>query len=145
MSYNEARVMTHAPDSGNADELRLALTRIAGFIDNPIADVSITPETTATSPRLVTFQVRDRLNVAWKARWWVEIMVGTSEYDAGGTQTLTIVTGAVMVQIVPDVLVRCLTDANGVVALNVAAAAGTRYITASVVGRAQSSGAVSIT
>lgn len=146
MSFDDTRVMSHGADVHDADDMRMAMTRVAGFIDNPIADVKITPAASTASPRTINIQVRDRLNEAWKGRWWVRLAFGASEWAVGGGQTITVTSAGASVVIVVDQVYDILTNADGTIALQLAAAAGTRYFTASVIGRAQSTvGGVAIT
>lgn len=144
MAFDEAKVMPSDIDAKSVQAVALAFSQLAGFIDNPIADVRISAETPTASPRTVTIQVRDRLNNPWPGRWWVKVLVGTTAFDAGGTHTVTWTSGAVVLVLSPDESYLCLTNSDGSLELTLAAAAGTRHFTASVVGRAQS-GSVGVT
>lgn len=143
--FEDSRVLQSKPDVGNTNNLRLFAQQLAGFIDNPIADVRFTPEDVTASPRSVTVQVRDRLGEPWKARWWVLLMFGDAAFDTTATQTISFTGGAVAIEIKPDQVYLAMTDANGSIALTIAGSADDYFITASVVGRAQSSGAVPVT
>lgn len=144
MPFNDSRTLTPI-DGKKPDDIALFAARVASLIDNPIADVKITPETDTTSPRTVTIQVRDRHGDVWKGRWWVRVMVGDAEYGSLGTHTVALVTGEQMLNLAPDRVVDILTTSDGSASFSIAASAGTRYVTASIIGRAQSSGTVSIT
>ena len=121
------------------EQMRLALTQVAGFIDNPIADVLVTPEETETSPRTITIQVRDRLNVNWKGRWWVRVAFGSTEWERDGSLTITITSAAISIPIVADQVYDLLTNSDGTATLTIDGADDTYYLTSTVLGRAQSS------
>lgn len=139
MSFTDARVLSPNTTS-SPDEVRVALSRIAGFIDNPIADVSITPIASTTTPRKVTLQVRDRLNNPWKARWIVWVMVGPTQWSisASGAQTVVLVTGHALVQVVTGALLRGVTNSSGILEFTIDTT-GSVWVTVDVEGRAQSS------
>jgi len=144
MAFNDIRVMRSdiKPDPG---DIRLAFTNLAGFLDNPIADVRITAETPTASPRTVTLTVRDRLDVPWQGRWVLLVMVGDTSYQQDGTHTLTIAAANTVAELVADKCYILLTDSDGTVDIDIAAAAGSKRVSASVVGRMQVSTAITIT
>lgn len=144
MAFGDARVLSADVLTSRPDAMRLLVAQLAGFIDNPLADLLITPEATTASPRKVAFQVRDRIDEPWPGRWWLLLAFGSAEFTLGTGQTLTVVTGSGF-ELAADSVLLVLTDATGLAEVEIDAAAGNRHVTASVVGRAQASGAIAIT
>jgi hypothetical protein len=138
MAFREPRVLT--PDVNVVDQaaLRLFIRQLAGHFDDPPADVRFKPETTTASPRSIEIQVQDRLGNAWKGRWLILVVVGTAAYaGSAGTHTITASDGLILETLTSGALL-CLTDADGLLTLDVAATGPTtRHIMASIVGRAQ--------
>jgi hypothetical protein len=144
MAFSDIRVM-RSDVKPDAADIRLAFTNLAGFLDNPLADLRITAETPTASPRTVTLAVRDRLDVPWPGRWLVLFTVGETAYKQDGTHTITVPTDNIVATLVADKCYLIVTDSSGSVSIDIAAAAGTRKVSASVIGRMQASAALTIT
>lgn len=144
MSLDPSRTLPAEFDERQPGALRMFAARVAGLIDTPIAHVLITPEAATASPREVGLQVRDRLDEPWADRWTLLVLIGTAAYAAGGTQTVTWTVGS-PVEVIADEVYLVVTDSQGAAVLELDAAAGTRHVTAVVLGRADASGAITIT
>lgn len=137
MAFKDQRVF-QSDVRENQRDVRHAFGSVAAFIDNPIANVKFSPETTTSSPRTVTITVRDRLDVQWKARWVVLVCISSSEYSSSNTQSVSILTGNLIMQSVNRETMTLITEADGTCSFEIYSPSTTRYVTCTVLGRAQS-------
>jgi hypothetical protein len=87
--------------------------------------------------RRFSIQVVDRLGEPYRFRWRVLVKVATTAGgDPGGTQAVTVATGALLQTIIANKLVMALSDADGLIEVDVAVVgAETRYVAVEVVGK----------
>ncbi len=143
MSFKDPRVLAPVPE-GDVTAMRAALTKVAGFIDDPIADVRFSPEDDDSSPRSVTIQVRDRLNKPWAGRWVLFLSFSTTQWGSDATQTVAISGAASVTEIASNAAYIVVTESDGSCLAEIGGISAEYYITASVIGRAQLSPAVEL-
>ncbi len=89
------------------------------------------PETDGTTPRTVTIQLIDRVEVYKTGRFWLRLMFGTAPFTMSSGLTVTVLSASASFVPVADQLIEVLTNEDGTVALEVDYV-GSWYITASI-------------
>lgn len=122
-------VLGHPPP-GLPPAVAQYLTRVAGFIDQPIADGAVSVGAEAANVRRFTLEVVNRLDRPRPGRWLVLVWLAETAYGApGGTQTTSFNAGTVVEELAADQAWVVLTDADGAVELDVTVAgAATRHL-----------------
>lgn len=143
MAFRDQRVFQSDVRETSRD-VRHAFGDVAAFIDNPIASVKFSPEVDTLSPRTVTITVRDRLDVPWRARWVLLVCISSSEYSSSNTQGVAMLTGNLVMQSANKETLTIITQADGTCSFEIYSPSTTRYVTCTVLGRAQTT-AVTLT
>ncbi len=116
----------------------------AAILSQPFKTV-ITAGDEAANVRRVTIECTDRHGYKRPARYLVRVWISATSLGVpGGSQTISLVTGTLIQTVSANVALVIASDANGAIVFDLDAGAGaqTRYVSATIIGEAAESAAL---